>query len=475
MKHLAGAFALCLAVLMFGCATGAQVVPATKQVVRTDIRYPANPSGFEAGFVDLPYADVINAFEILGYITMKASGYDDAVRKELQPYVTEWGADAVSLQGKSGSGANQYATFLILKAMKKQESPAVKTETPAASAPVQPPAAAATTEPAVTVTVTPQAAEEKAYTARLWENGKEKPIAEGKAESSIYSLFVSGSDVYAAGIWEDASWGHTEAFCLKNGKPMTLDLSGRKEWGADAVYVSGKDVYVLGWGDWESFYWKNGVRFPLEMKGERKWISNTDMLVSGKDVYATGFFMPVDAEATVAVMWKNGKPTYLTDGSSWGKAEGIAMSGKNVLICGQDDGRAAVWTNGVKSRLAELPLLKDDVFVESEALSIFVSGSDVYVVGYVIQTSRRVGVIWKNNKVSLLSETGHFSPRQVFVSGKDVYVGGVSYADPAWEESKAGIWKNGAITVLSGKEQSGYVFSIFVSGKTVYAAGEGTR
>jgi hypothetical protein len=122
----------------------------------------------------------------------------------------------------------------------------------------------------------------------------------------------------------------------------------------------------------------------------------------------------------IATMWKNGAPTYLTDALHF-----------------------------------------------SNALSIVVSGNDVYVAGFAAQTAQQndtAAVYWKNGQLVTLSTISGSNASSVFVAESDIYVGGNVYAGgmpaPAYR-------KNGTATVLIGSSAS----QIVVSGGDVYVAG----
>ena len=106
---------------------------------------------------------------------------------------------------------------------------------------------------------------------------------------------------------------------------------------------------------------------------------------------------------------------------------------------------------------------------------MYVSGNDVYVVGYQhFENSKTVAKLWKNGVAQNLSYGCRGSASSVFVSGNDVYVVG-------FVECSKGIfsvlWKNGIAQKLN---QDGTIQmvgelirynSVFVSGEDVYVAG----
>ncbi len=124
-----------------------------------------------------------------------------------------------------------------------------------------------------------------------------------------------------------------------------------------------------------------------------------------------------------------------------------------------------------------------NVLTNARATSVYVSGDDVYVVGYQHhEKSKTVAKLWKNGIEQDVSDgTNHAFALSVFVSGSDVYVAGYeSYDSPFLEfasgsiirSSAAKLWKNGVVQNLSSKETKYAIAnSVFVSGGDVYIAG----
>jgi len=73
---------------------------------------------------------------------------------------------------------------------------------------------------------------------------------------------------------------------------------------------------------------------------------------------ASGAYDPTFGEyAAVAMIWKNGVATKLTDGTRGAVAHSVALSGSDVYVAGsQADGAhavAVVWKNGVATKLTD--------------------------------------------------------------------------------------------------------------------------
>jgi hypothetical protein len=114
------------------------------------------------------------------------------------------------------------------------------------------------------------------------------------------------------------------------------------------------------------------------------------------------------------------------------------------------------------------------------ATSIFVSGPDVYVSGWVAKTSQldpthfvqsEIASYWKNGVLTELADELHTSmANSIFVSHGDIYVAGFACHDNEPSCAVAGYWKNGALVQVANGSSAG-ISSIFVSGADVYLAG----
>jgi hypothetical protein len=165
-----------------------------------------------------------------------------------------------------------------------------------------------------------------------------------------------------------------------------------------------------------------------------------------------------------AVVWKNGRPSYLTLSSGYhgSQALGMTVSGSDVFVAGlqsTDTGAAPTyWKNGS-------PVILPSHY-GGAAFSIAVSGADVFAAGEFNQPNgEELGAYWKNGQAMILKDSQWtFRAFAIDVSGANVYIGGESTA-PIY-------WANGEFVSLP---QTGYsvidIFSIAVSGGDLYLAG----
>ena len=128
---------------------------------------------------------------------------------------------------------------------------------------------------------------------------------------------------------------------------MNLDNPAPQEEGyyVFSVVVSGNDVYVAGtWGvRWSqtAIYWKNGNLVNLSDLNPNAVDTGTtanSIAVSGNDIYVAGSKFRYDTtnylSNSIAQYWKNGTPVILTDVSHLGYATSIAVAGNDVYVAG---------------------------------------------------------------------------------------------------------------------------------------------
>ena len=244
-------------------------------------------------------------------------------------------------------------------------------------------------------------------------------------------LFVSGEDVYAAGmdeydfydeeaeeridVWHGVIW--------KNGK-ATLYKSGFYSGETSCVFVSGNDVYAAGTIYRNSskkikksaVLWKNGDIQELSSPDSCECY---DVYVSGTDVYVTGLKR---GKIKCAVLWKNGARVELKESE---KSEGTSVctdASGNVYVSGStkvDDGvYARIWKNGEPVNLAK--------GIKSAGVEQCCAyGSGFLAAGYVGFGESYMDVLtfWKNKEsLSLTDGTNYVFKVQLCVFGDKAYI-----------------------------------------------------
>jgi hypothetical protein len=234
---------------------------------------------------------------------------------------------------------------------------------------------------------------------------------------------------------------------------------------------TGHDVAML---------WKNGVATALT-DGTREGYA-TAVFISGTDVYVAGSEVGLDSAGdsyTLIEYWRNGTPVILSDTSAGGSAFSIFVAGTDVYVAGFEyetmqtgsttfstQPVATYWKNGVAAKLT-------DGSFAAVAFSIFVSGADVYVSGYncLAQVSGcELGAYWKNGALVQLTSTDQSAADSIFVAGSDVYV--ADNVSPTSGVEEAALWKDGVETTLAQSPIANEAANaVVVSGGDVYVAG----
>jgi uncharacterized membrane protein len=129
---------------------------------------------------------------------------------------------------------------------------------------------------------------------------------------------------------------------------------------------------------------------------------------------------------------------------------------------------AVYWANGI---LKNLPTNNPTYISGSWAVSIAISGSDVFIAGNENfgGISYPVMKYWKNGmSLNPMGVSGESWARSIAVSNDNVYIAGWDYN--GFNDTYAAYWKNDSLIRVGTKIS--YANSIAVSGNDVYTAGE---
>ncbi len=295
---------------------------------------------------------------------------------------------------------------------------------------------------------------------KVWVNttgsytGTALPFTAG-VQAEANAIFVSGTDVYVAGKVNQRAtvWKNGVATYLTPIPTAPIFYQGE----AYSVFVVGTDVYVVGAYANAATIWKNGVVTTLSSGALLGSIARA-VFVSGTDVYAAGYVtQTINFNVVyVATSWKNGIATSLTNGPAVADANSIFVSGNDVYVVGKEGNSAKLWKNGVASTLSSAS--------NAVANSVVVSGTDVYIAGTEDDgtSPNSYAKLWKNGNGSFLTTSGyHNRAWSVYVVGADVYVAG-SKSTVLGAYTMAVVWRNGFETQLSSGNTDASAFSIFV-------------
>jgi hypothetical protein len=187
--------------------------------------------------------------------------------------------------------------------------------------------------------------------------------------SEANSVFIKGNDVYAAGIHGP------NAVYWRNGAEIYLshlDLVGSNytNESAQSIYVSGANVFVVGSVAYVGAlytlgrYWKNGMDefASLDHSNFEDIIDANAVFVSGNNVYIAGIGInPYLTPRLGAAYWTNGNESILAaSGISSGTSD-IYVKGNDVYVSGYDESYenndyqsyAVYWRNGTEVKLTD--------------------------------------------------------------------------------------------------------------------------
>ncbi len=192
------------------------------------------------------------------------------------------------------------------------------------------------------------------------------------------------------------------------------------------------------------------------------------------DVYAAGYIINTSSTSKdIAIYWRNENYFLLSDGTKDAQAMSIAVSGNDVYVAGTEtdfanfifSAHAICWKNG------NALYLDEGGSSYSFATSVAVSGNDVYVAGYKHNVANSAPVYWKNGIPNYLDGGLIYGyANAITVSGNDVYIAGNelnNFGNP----HVAKYWKNGIAFPLTDGTTLADAVAITVSGNDVYVLG----
>ena len=219
------------------------------------------------------------------------------------------------------------------------------------------------------------------------------------------------------------------------------------------------DVYVGGRKDAKAVVWKNET--PIYLTTDSKFGEIASVVVDKGKIYALGY------HGYLSRLWIDGTEKYIFNelGYHTTTTRDIAVSGNNVYVVGDKRGNAPLKSGGVvwKNGIAEDGYDNSDWFS-----SIFIDGSDIYVVGCTYGTIHQAA-LWKNGNLIYTLTAGRGTPYSVFVSDGDVYTIGSEQTVVTPDVWVNRVWKNGTILYTIDK---GNLNGLYISNGDIYIAGD---
>ncbi|WP_421801310.1 Ig-like domain-containing protein [Flagellimonas sp.] len=231
-------------------------------------------------------------------------------------------------------------------------------------------------------------------TAKEWIDGEAFDISGFGTYATAVDIVVNETKTYVLGQVEGSMYSH---IAIWEDGVITEDIEGPRGVSPRGLHVQGNDVFVTGTEYNDNYvgiatYWKNGVAVPLSDKYSNAYAIYVDNGV----VYVGGNEWDSETRNSVATLWVNGEPTYLTNALYDANIHDVTVVDGDWYAVGTvNNGSARIammWRNGFSTDLS-------DGSVNTRAVAIQEFQGDIYVAGIVDDGTKKSGVIWKNGTV----------------------------------------------------------------------------
>ena len=302
--------------------------------------------------------------------------------------------------------------------------------------------------------------------AKYWKNGESQEITNGTFNASASSIAISdNSDIYVTGS-ENSSTAYI-AKCWKNGVPIILnEIDHTFDSEATDIIVLGSDVYVSGNQKLDNdnnlaIYWKNGVRTILSNPTNNTY--TTAITIEGNNKYIIGY--EINGAIRTPLIWINDIPTVLTSGINNAYARDVAVIGTKIYITGSVNIAgiyyAIYWMKD--SAIANSTFVTKTLSARNgTAKAIAHIGNDIYISGREDTSTK----YWKidgttgSKTTTTLTNSGVESITSgISAFGSDIYA--VTFEDPIGTK----YWKNGVQITTIPVLTKGIINAIVITSK----------
>lgn len=317
------------------------------------------------------------------------------------------------------------------------------------------------------------------YYATFWKDGKRFTLSDGAYDSFCNGVYADGETIYIVGceatgelvddgyydpyhenvavIWKFKAGdeGKAEKTVISDGKHSTSPI---------AVTVADGKVYVAGFDNLPNY----NRRAILWTDGKPQYLTDgsSDALAycicsDGKDVYVGGYIQPADnRQGGIATIWKNGVAQSLTSGNTVAKVNAIFVENGKVYAAGAEKetgGRwkGVLWVDGKAQDFTD--------YVGTEVSGLYVKNGEYIIEGNMTETTSANDIcpyIWTPKgaqkvaaNVTLCQGVG------LAVDGNDIYVAGnesAGYDSEYNPINHAHLWKNGVEQELEVKYKNDF-------------------
>lgn len=311
----------------------------------------------------------------------------------------------------------------------------------------------------------------------------------GLTAACVVNVTQKEAVIYAIGQEAVPGKGYYYATIWKNGKRHLLS-DGSHDAFCNGVYADGETIYIVGCeatgdlvddGFYDPYHLNVGVIWKFkageEDKAEKTVISDGKyatspiaVTVSDGKVYAAGFDTPVYDRRVI--LWTDGKPQYLTDGSTDAVAYCICSDGKDVYVGGyvqpadnKQGGVATIWKNGVAQSLTSGKTV-------AKVNAVCIDGGKVYAAGTEKESGGRwKGVLWIDGVAQDFTDYVGTEVTGLYVKDGEYIIEGNMTETDAAKDICPYIWTSKGAQKVAADMKLCQGVGLAVDGNDIYVAG----